>query len=307
LRSTDSISWTPVSSGISQNLGGVAYGGGGFVAVGSAGNGGTVAVLTSSNGATWINTSAGAGVAGWQGFYDVEFCNDRFLASGWYSKIRHSTDGGATFASNESVTRQVSAFAYGNGIYFAAGVNKDGMDADTNLISSDGATWTPLSTASQPNRNAAVFFNNTFITVGDGGSIRQSGSFTAAPSLTGYEVWQLANFPGSPPLSGFADDFDGDGIPNLGEYATGTDPRDGGDRADLAITLAGGYFTLSIPKAAGVTDVNLRVESSTDLAAWSAGGTTLVEDSASRRVVRLTAPVGGSIRGFLRVVFEPAD
>ena len=307
LRSTDSISWTPVSSGISQNLGGVAYGGGGFVAVGSAGTGGTVAVLTSSNGATWINTSAGAGVAGWQGFYDVEFCNDRFLASGWYSKIRHSTDGGATFASNESVTRQVSAFAYGNGIYFAAGVNKDGMDADTNLISSDGATWTPLSTASQPNRNAAVFFNNTFITVGDGGSIRQSGSFTAAPSLTGYEVWQLANFPGSPPLSGFADDFDGDGIPNLGEYATGTDPRDGGDRADLAITLAGGYFTLTIPKAAGVTDVNLRVESSTDLAAWSAGGTTLVEDSASRRVVRLTAPVGGSIRGFLRVVFEPAD
>jgi hypothetical protein len=145
--------------------------------VGSVSTGGSVAVLTSSSGATWTNTSAGAGLVSTQGFYDVEFCNDRFLVSGWFSKIRHSTKGGATFASTESVTRQIPAFAYGNGI-------------------------------------------------------------------------------------------------------------------DLA---------------ADVTDVDLRVESSTDLAIWTSGGTTLVEDSASQRIVRLTEPVGGASRGFLRVVFEEGD
>jgi hypothetical protein len=49
------------------------------------------------------------------------------------------------------------------------------------------------------------------------------------------------------------------------------------------------------------------VESSTDLAIWTSGGTTLVEDSASQRIVRLTEPVGGASRGFLRVVFEEGD
>jgi hypothetical protein len=42
------------------------------------------------------------------------------------------------------------------------------------LVSTDGESWTLLTTASQPNRNAAVFFNNTFITVGADGSIYQS-------------------------------------------------------------------------------------------------------------------------------------
>ncbi|HEX7260900.1 MAG TPA: PKD domain-containing protein, partial [Luteolibacter sp.] len=94
-KSTDGISWSPVSSGItSENINAISYGNGGFVAVGSAGSGGTVVSLASTDGSNWTNTSGGAGVANWQGFDDVEFCNDRFLASGWYSKIRHSTNGG---------------------------------------------------------------------------------------------------------------------------------------------------------------------------------------------------------------------
>lgn len=303
--SSNATSWSPVSSGTSQNLGGVSYGNGGFVAVGSANNGGTGVVLASSTGSSWTNTSAGAGLESWQGFYDVQFCNDRFLASGWYSKIRHSTDGGATFASSESVTRQIPAFAHGNGIYFAAGINKDNADADTNLISTDGATWTPLTTAAQANRNAAVFFNNTFITVGASGQIWQSNTFTAPPE-NNYLTWQSQNFPEAPPFSGPADDFDGDGIPNLGEYATGTDPRDGSDHANLAAAVTADYFTLTVPKAAGVTDVNIRVESSTDLQAWSTAGTTIIEDSASQLTVKITAPVSSAVpnRGFLRVVFD---
>ena len=268
------------------------------------GTAGSGFVLISPDGLNWTNKSAGAGLLDWHGFYDVQFCNNRFLASGWYSKIRHSIDGGATFTTTETETRQIAGFSYGNGIYLAAGIDKDNADADINLISTDGARWTPLATTSQEDRNGSVFFNNTFITVGDGGEIWQSNLFTAPVGNT-YASWVSENFPASPPLSAAADDFDGDGVPNLGEYATGTDPRDHGDRANFPAAVAGDHFIITVPKADGVTDVGIVVEHSANLQSWSAVGTTVVEDSASQLVVRITATVSSAVppRGFLRVRF----
>ena len=189
-------------------------------------------------------------------------------------------------------------------LYLAAGIDKDNADADNNLISTDGARWTPLATTSQEDRNGSVFFNNTFITVGDGGEIWQSNLFTAPVGNT-YASWVSENFPASPPLSAAADDFDGDGVPNHGEYATGTDPRDHGDRANFPAAVAGDHFIITVPKADGVTDVGIVVEHSANLQSWSAVGTTVVEDSASQLVVRITATVSSAVppRGFLRVRF----
>ena len=304
-RSTNSaVTWSPISSGITQHLRGVAWDGSKFVTVGSFGNGSSGVVLTSTDGITWTDKSAGAGLASWHGFYQADFCNDRFLASGWYTRIRRSTDHGNTFVTNDSVNWDISAFSYGNGVYLAAGVNRDSADADANLLSADGENWTPLATASQDNRNGAVFFNNTFITVGDNGAIWQSDQFTA-PVQGGYAAWLAAEFPGSPPLSGAEDDFDGDGVPNLGEYATGTDPKDPLDHANLGGSISGGYFTITVPKAAGVSDVTTLVEYSTTLQSWSTTGTTVVEDSATQLVVRISASVSGGVppKGFLRVRF----
>jgi hypothetical protein len=258
--------------------------------------------LTSTTGSSWTNTTPGTGLGVNQGFYDVQFCNDRFLASGWNSKVRHSTDGGTTFTTAETGSRLFPGFAYGNGIYLAAGVSQSDSNADINLISTNGSSWTQLITTSQDNRNAAIFFNNTFITVGDNGSIWQSNAFTGP---TGYAVWHAQRFPEIPPSSGAKDDFDKDGIPNLGEYLTGTDPRDGGDHAPITAAVTGGYLNITIPKAAGITDATMRVEGSTNLQTWSIIGTTVITDNSSTLSVRLTAPVNGANpRGFLRVVFE---
>ena len=304
-RSTDSaVTWSPISTGVTQHLRGVAWDGSKFVAVGSLSNGGSGVVLTSTNGNSWTDKSAGAGLESWHGFYQADFCNDRFLASGWYTKIRRSTDHGDTFVTNDSVNWDISAFTYGNGVYLGSGVNHDNADADANLLSTDGENWTLLATANQDDRNGAVFFNNSFITVGDNGAIWQSDAFTA-PVQGGYAAWVSAEFPGFPPQSGADDDFDGDGVPNLGEYATGTDPKDPLDRANLVGSISGDHFTITVPKAAGVTDVDFLVEYSSTLQTWSTVGTTVVENSATQLVVRITATVSSGVppKGFLRVKF----
>ncbi|HEX7262338.1 MAG TPA: hypothetical protein VF258_11030, partial [Luteolibacter sp.] len=95
------------------------------------------------------------------------------------------------------------------------------------------------------------------------------------------------------------------GVPNLGEYLTGTDPRDGGDRAPFAATVTGGYLTITIPKSAGITDASMHVEGSTNLQNWSTAGTTVITNTDIILTVKLTAPVNSANpRGFLRVVFD---
>ncbi|MEK7951055.1 PKD domain-containing protein [Luteolibacter soli] len=299
-RSTNGTTWSPVPSGVSVNINGVSYGNGGFVAVGAANDGGSGIVLTSPDGNTWTNTSAAAGLLSWHGFYDVQYCNDRFLASGWYTKIRHSTNNGASFTTTQTGTRQIPAFAYGNGIYFAAGVDKDNANADINLISTDGANWSALTTAGQDDRNATVFYNNTFITVGANGSIRQSATVTAPPT-GGYAAWQAAQFPGSPALSGSEEDYDRDGVPNLVEYATGTDPRDSSKRPTFTRTVQGGQLILTVPRNADAVDVTITAESSSNLYDWAGAGVILLEDTPQQ--FRAAIPLNGS-RKFLRARFS---
>ncbi|MEO7097896.1 MAG: PKD domain-containing protein [Luteolibacter sp.] len=224
-RSTDGFTWSLVTSGTTNALTTVAYGGGKFVASGHAqGTSGTATILTSTDGNTWTNTSSGAGVASWQDLRNVVWANDRFIASGWYGKVRYSTNLGASFSTTRTANDDTPALAYGNGIWFAAGVEdaNSGTEADIDLVSTDGANWTSLTTPSLDNRNAAIFFNNTFITVGDNHSIRQSA--TILPAAIGFPTWRENFFPDHGPLSTPDDDSDADGMNNLLEYALGRSP-----------------------------------------------------------------------------------
>ncbi len=223
-RSTDGINWTLIASGTTNKLAGVAYGGGKFVAVGYAGTNGTSTVLTSTDGLSWTNTSAGAGVLSWQDLRSIKWTKDRFLASGWYGKVRQSTDLGVSFTTTRTANDETPAMAYGNGIWFAAGVDdaNSGSEVDIDLVSTDGTNWTPLATPSLENRTAAVFFNNTFITAGKNHSIRQSAAIT--PTNIGYPTWRDIHYPDRGPLSAPDEDGDGDSLNNLLEYALGSSP-----------------------------------------------------------------------------------
>lgn len=293
-RSVDSISWSPVPSGVTVRLVDISHGAGRFV---TGGAGGTV--LTSADGSSWTDRTSGTGLASWQDISEMEYLNDRFLGSGWYARIRHSTDLGNTFSTTETGERIIAGYAFGNGVYFAAGADRDNADADINLISTNGTDWTPLATTQQDDRRSAIFFNNTFITVGANGSIRQSAAITSP--LSGFAAWTQVQFPGAPPLSGANDDYDGDGVRNLAEYATGTDPKDAADKAAITSVAQGGQIILSVPRDPSVGDVTVTGWTSTSLTGWTTSGVTILDNTPS--LFRAAIPIGTG-RSFLRAQFD---
>ena len=187
LRSTDAASWRPASLSLPNTLSvtGLAAGEGVFVAVahtlisgGAASGDGRV--YTSTDGATWVDRTSGAGLASWQDFNSVAYLNNRFVASGWFSKLCVSTNRGASFQTNRLVTENTPALAAGGGVYLAAGLDQDNDDANVRLLSSDGNLWTQApAPAGVKQDKAAAFFKNTFLLVGGSGQISQS-----APVLT---------------------------------------------------------------------------------------------------------------------------
>jgi PKD repeat protein len=300
--STDAVTWVPVSSGTTMTIWDVAWGGGRFVA--GAGNVFSEpygrATITSPDGQTWTNHGT-AGLPYLSEISEIEYIDGRFIAGGWNAGIRESTNLGITFTATENSSRVIRGIASGNGTYLAVG-NEPGMGgADLNMVSADGKAWTAISTNPQNDRNDLIFFKNTFITVGDGGSILQSG--TVSPALSAFETWALTHFPSSPPLSGPNDDYDGDGVKNLVEYATGTDPKSAASRATITTVKQGATLVLSIPRDPTATGVTISGTTSSTLSTggWSTSGVTVLEDSANQ--YRASIPVGSG-NGFLRAEFS---
>jgi PKD domain len=256
-RSTDGgVTWSPIASGTTFSLESIAYGGGKFVIVGraSAFSSGTPIILTSSDGITWADTTTGSGLLSWQDMSKVTWANNRFLASGFYSKLRHSTDLGTSFITTRTSDEEIAGFAYGNGVWFATGIDRDSANADVDLVSSDGSTWTNLTTPALDNRNSAIFFNNTFITAGDNHSIRQSG--TISTSANGYLAWRESHFPDRGPLTSPGDDPDADGLTNLLEYALGKSPS-AGSGTDGPVALPDAVSAASEPLLSGRISLQL--------------------------------------------------
>lgn len=301
LSSPDGITWTPRTSGITRVLNGVAFGGGVFVAAGYQ-NSVPGVILTSPDGTSWTDTSSGTNFGNSQGFYDVDWCNDRFLGSGWYGRLRHSTDGGASFSSKLTDYHRIAGMAYGNGVYLAAGINQSNADADIDLISTDGQNWLPLGPLSVPDRRAAIFYGNSFITVGDSGSIRRSSAFSAPPAA-GFWEWKQSIFPGDPPLSGPKDDFDFDGFPNLAEYAMGSDARSFASPPPSQPIRNGGMLEMYVPKNPSANGVTRVAESSGDLIIWVSGGVTITGETANGFTMSIPVSSAPPGKGFMRVSY----
>ncbi|MFZ4765926.1 MAG: PKD domain-containing protein, partial [Roseimicrobium sp.] len=269
LTSADGLTWSPVTvSGIAPNLSGAAWNGSVYTIVGYSGGNGTTSVFTSTNRSSWVNRSAGAGVASWQDLRKIAWLNDRFVSSGWYSKLRTSSDNGQTFTTTRTRTEENPAMAFGDGIYFTAGQDRDASSADVDVLSLDGGTWYSFAAPTTSNRNGAVFFKHTFITVGDGGSIWQSGDTT--PVATGFAAWQATNFPGGGAASQATSDADNDGLLNLAEYGLNRNPNlgtggHGSSAAGYVLRLGGrAWLHLDMPEPAQ-TDVTYTVQGTTTL------------------------------------------
>lgn len=92
--------------------------------------------------------------------------------------------------------------------------------------------------------------------------------------LAGFDAWQDEVFFGSgitdPLLLGLAGDPDGDGVPNLLEYALGGNPlTDSRDLLPLLGVDGGGFLTLTFNRLVDGSDLVYLVDASDDLSSWT--------------------------------------
>lgn len=300
LRSTNGTNWTPVTSGTTTDLKSVSYGDGFFVVIGDEGGFTPHVVLTSSNGSSWTDQSAGTTLPDGNWLVALAYCHDRFLAGGWNAEILYSTNAGSSFSQAVGGSLDMKAFAYGKGVYLTGGIDLDDNDNVVFFSSVDGANWSPLTTPHTSKPIAAVFYNNTFITVGESGEIWQSG---VANSSSGYAAWSLDNRDALGADRDPQDDADFDGHNNLYEYALGSSATDPTDMPSGAMTDANGtWFTASFPRKAKQPDINYKTERAVNLTqGWSDNETVLVADEATNLTVRSAFTMDSQTDEFLRL------
>jgi hypothetical protein len=131
-----------------------------------------------------------------------------------------------------------------------------------------------------------------------------------------YQLWQQANFSptelANPAISGDTADPDGDGIPNLTEYAFNMNPKtaDVSGLPVMGTSNVGGsdYLTISYKQVLFNTDITCTVQVSSNLTTWSSGTgfTVLVSDvdngdGTETITVRDTTPISSATNRFIRV------
>jgi len=147
ITSDDGVSWTVRTSPVTISLNGVVFLNGLYIAVGNEGT-----VITSPDGINWtqreIDTNAH--------LHDVAFGNGIYVLVGNAGTIFTSPD--AITWTNRSLVAQFNhlGVAFGNGTFIIVGVT-------TVLRSTDGVTWTPLSTPASILRRVA-FGAGLFVT-----------------------------------------------------------------------------------------------------------------------------------------------
>lgn len=298
--STDGITWSSSNIGAfaPYRFDGLSWNGSVFLLTGLTPNNGGAQAWVSSDASNWHSRSSGIGVESWQDLRKSAWLNDRFVASGWYSKLRVSTNNGDTFTTTRTNIENQEGFAYGAGVYLTVGIDKSNGDADVDVMSLDGKTWYSYPAGTTTDRYAATFFNNTFITVGDNGSIRQSD--VISPANAAYSSWYATHFPGSGVASLPESDPDNDGLSNFAEYALNLPPGKSTGAVTEGTTQGGrGWIRFTLPAPAR-PDIRYTIEGTSTLSGtwtviarkdgesawtWLAGGT---------QRMNIGAPAGGS-------------
>jgi hypothetical protein len=171
--SPDGITWTSRTSGTANELFGVTFGEGLFVAVGG-GSPGTV--LTSPDGVTWTARTSNWSFGG--AIISVNYGNGIFMATGSGGGIITSPDG-ITWTARTAIFAGTIAqdLAWGNGVWVVVGDRQGAGDGKIAYSTDDGVNFTDATTT-PPFDDKSVFgisFGaNMFLAVGDSGRIGRS-------------------------------------------------------------------------------------------------------------------------------------
>jgi hypothetical protein len=181
LTSPDGTNWAEQTTGSGTNFYAVTYGNSRYVATGF---GSSALVLESTNGTNWSNSAAGPPIRG------LLFANGIFVGVGGEAPaalggyIATSPDG-MTWTGQHSgiISQNLGAITWGNGFYVTVGGMTYSPSSYSQVIlsSPDAAHWTTRLTNSNNQLNGVAYGNGSFVAVGNGGMILQSGPiFTIA-------------------------------------------------------------------------------------------------------------------------------
>jgi outer membrane protein assembly factor BamB len=164
--SPDGVNWTDHQLGISNALNGVTYGNGKYVAVGETG-----LIFTSPDTITWTQSTSNSSV----NLKGVAYGNGTYVAVGDMETILTSSDGitwahrDTSFAASSS-GRVLGGITYGAGLFVISGDWSVGM-----LTSPDGINWAQSwKPVNSGNPVGVGYYNNTFVTVGYNGTMLTS-------------------------------------------------------------------------------------------------------------------------------------
>ena len=157
-----------------ENIYGIAYGNGKFVAVGTSGK-----VVYSTNGVSWtVSVRETSSVH----LNAVAYGNRKFVAVGGAGKIIYSTDGVSwtDVFDFPTIPFTLRGICYGNGKFVAVG------DSEKGIYSSDGVSWQPISNMNAHGNNllSVAYGNGKFVAAGESGF----GSYS-----TNGTTWTPAN------------------------------------------------------------------------------------------------------------------
>jgi hypothetical protein len=122
-----------------------------------------------------------------------------------------------------------------------------------------------------------------------------------------FASWQVENFGTTNDIAAATADPDGDGVANLVEYATGTDPQAGNANpilSDLSVSNGYTYLRLSLNRDTNATGVVIEGMSAGDLLDWSTVTTVIESNTPSFFRVRDAFPIETNSQRFLKLRFS---
>jgi regulation of enolase protein 1 (concanavalin A-like superfamily) len=143
--------------------------------------------------------------------------------------------------------------------------------------------------------------------VASDGEVKTFDDSTIIATSSRYEVWSFSRFGDdfeNLAISGEDVDTDGDGLENLLEYATDSDPKlSTSDAIVFGVTEVAGlrYLSITVKRNPAAIDVAIIVEGGEELSSWSPDGLVTLTDTPTQLIVRDSVPMSTGTRRFLRV------
>ena len=156
ITSPNGTAWTSQTSTATHNLQGVTHGKGIFVAVGLQGT-----IFTSPDGTTWTEQTSGSTMD----LFSVTYGEGIFVAVGESGTILTSPDGTTWIERTSGTTNQLVHATYGNGIFVAVGFGS------TILTSPNGITWTERTSGAMSIFRGVAYGEGIFVAAGSHGTI----------------------------------------------------------------------------------------------------------------------------------------